>query len=323
MLYPILAVVGGLALLVWSSDRFIDGAASLARHLGVSTLIIGMVIVGFGTSAPELLVSTIAALQGNPGLAVGNAIGSNIANIALILGVTALLVPLAIHSGILRSELPVLLGATLFVWFLLIDGDLSRVDGILLIVALFGYMGWITHSALQQRTDVVVAEFSEEIPGEMPLGKSVMWTVIGLVLLLVASRLLVWGAVEIATALGVSDLVIGLTIVAIGTSLPELAASITSARKGEPDLAIGNIIGSNLFNLLGVLGIPGLLSPMALPTQVNTRDYPVMLGLTIALFALAYGWGRSTPRIGRLGATILLLVFVGYQATLFMSATQA
>ncbi|MGF1644362.1 MAG: calcium/sodium antiporter [Thiotrichales bacterium] len=321
MLYASLAVVAGLALLVWSADRFIDGAASLARHLGVSTLIIGMVIVGFGTSAPELMVSTIAALQGNPGLAVGNAIGSNIANIALILGVTALLVPLTVHSGILRKELPVLLGATFAAWFLLIDGTLSRMDGLLLLATLFGYMGWVTHSALQQRNDVVVAEFAEEIPEEMPLGKSVLWTIIGLLVLLASSRLLVWGAVEIATALGVSDLVIGLTIVAIGTSLPELAASITSARKGEPDLAIGNIIGSNLFNLLGVLGIPGVLSPLALPEQVNTRDYPVMLGLTIALFALAYGWGRGTPQIGRIGALMLLIVFVGYQITLFVSAS--
>jgi len=325
MLLPILAILAGFVLLIWSSDKFVDGASGIARHFGISPLIIGLTIVGFGTSAPEMLISGIAAWQGNPHLAVGNAIGSNIANIALILGTTALVIPLAMHSRLLKLELPILLGATLFTLLLLLDGNLNRLDGILLVATLLGVMTWLVRDALGARQkDALATEFEhelEEASKTQTLNKSILLFIAGLIVLLLSARLLVWGAVEIATAFGISDLIIGLTIVAIGTSLPELAASIASARKDEPDIAIGNVIGSNLFNMLGVLAIPGLISPGALPSDVISRDYPVMLALTIALFFLAFRFRSDEPKIGRVAGALLLAAFIGYEIMLFLSAT--
>jgi len=325
MLLPTLATLAGFALLIWSSDKFVDGASGIAQHLGVSPLIIGLTIVGFGTSAPEMLISGIAAWQGNPHLAVGNAIGSNIANIALILGTTALVIPLAMHSRLLKMELPILLGATLFTLLLLLDGNLNRLDGVLLVATLLGVMTWLVRDALTTRKkDALATEFEHEL-GEKSKGeklnKSILLFIIGLVVLLLSARLLVWGAVEIATAFGISDLVIGLTIVAIGTSLPELAASIASVRKDESDIAIGNVIGSNLFNMLAVLAIPGLIRPGALPDDVISRDFPVMLALTIALFFLAFRFRSVEPRIGRVAGALLLAAFIGYEIMLFVSTT--
>ena len=319
----LLAIVAGLALLVWGADRFVLGAASLARTLGVSPLVIGITVVGFGTSAPELLISTIAALEGTPQLAVGNAIGSNIANIALILGVTALIAPLAVHSKTLRHEFPLLLGVSLLTWWLLADGTLGRIDGLLLLVLLLLVMAWLVWDALHARPDdplsqELVAELEQDLPPTMSTGRALMWFLIGLVVLVASSRMLVWGAVNIAHALGVSDLVIGLTIVALGTSLPELAASIVSARRGEADLALGNVLGSNLFNTLGVLGLPGLIHPAVLEAGVLDRDLPVMLALTVLLFAMAYGF-RGPGRINRWEGGFLLACFAGYQWYIYQS----
>jgi cation:H+ antiporter len=315
MLLNILSILAGLSLLVWSADRFISGAAALADNLGVSPMLIGLTVVGFGTSAPEILVSVMAAVNGNPGLAIGNAIGSNIANIGLILGVTALVVPLAVRSSILKREYPVLLGVTLITLVLMQDGDLNRFDGLALLAMLVVVMGWMVYTAKMGETDPIADEFNAEIPHDVPTPKALWLLGSGLVLLLISSRVLVWGATQVALALGVSDVVIGLTVIAIGTSLPELAASISSVMKKEDDIAIGNVIGSNLYNLLAVLCIPGFVAPGSFSPFVVTRDLPVMLGLTLLLFLMVYGFGKG--RINRLEGLFLLLCFVSYQTWLF------
>jgi cation:H+ antiporter len=315
MLLNILSILAGLSLLVWSADRFISGAAALADNLGVSPMLIGLTVVGFGTSAPEILVSVMAAVNGNPGLAIGNAIGSNIANIGLILGVTALVVPLAVRSSVLKREYPVLLGVTLITLVLMQDGDLNRFDGLALLAMLVVVMGWMVYTAKMGETDPIADEFNAEIPHDVPTPKALWLLGSGLVLLLISSRVLVWGATQVALALGVSDVVIGLTVIAIGTSLPELAASISSVMKKEDDIAIGNVIGSNLYNLLAVLCIPGFVAPGSFSPFVVTRDLPVMLGLTLLLFLMVYGFGKG--RINRLEGLFLLLCFVSYQTWLF------
>ena len=319
MLASLTAIVLGFAVLIWSADRFIYGAAALSRNLGVSPLLIGLTIVGFGTSAPELLVSAFAAAQGNPGLAIGNAVGSNIANIALILGITALVAPLAVGSRILRREMPLLLVVMVFAGALLLDGDLGRLDGALLLIALAGVMVWVIFDGLRGRKDPgdpMEAEFDAEIPKAVPTHRALIWLVLGLAALLISARVLVWGAVNVAEALGVSDLVIGLTIIAIGTSLPELAASVVSARHGEPDIAIGNVVGSNMFNLLGVMALPGLIHPAAVPGEVLTRDYPVMFILTLLFLLMAFGLRGRIGRVGRPGGLLLVACFVGYMVWL-------
>jgi cation:H+ antiporter len=284
-LFNVAAIVAGFVLLIWGAERFINGAAAIARHLGVSPLLIGLTIVGLGTSAPEILVSFMAAWQGNAGMAIGNAIGSNIANIGLILGVTALVVPLSVKSRILRREYPIMLGVTLLAALLMLDGHLGIADGLILLSGLL-----LVRFARQDRadTDALANEFDQEITEGMSLTRSAGLFTIGLLALLLGSRALVWGAVNIATALGVSDLVIGLTIVAIGTSLPELAASIAGAMKNEADLAIGNVLGSNLYNLLAVLSLPGLIAPGAIDSDVVQRDLPIMLLLTGAIFFMSH-----------------------------------
>jgi cation:H+ antiporter len=316
MLLPIASILLGLALLVWSADRFVIGAASLARNLGVPPLLIGLTVVGFGTSAPEMLVSSMAALQGNPGVGIGNAIGSNIANIALILGATALIAPLTVQLDMLRREYPLLLLVSLFAFVLLLDNELDRLDGTLLLVGLVVSMLLLVRIGLKRRDhDPLIDEMEAEIPEAIRTGAAIAWFIVGLIVLVVSSRMLVWGAVEVAVAFGVSDLVIGLTIVAVGTSLPELAASIMSALKNEHDLALGNVVGSNIWNLLAVLGLPGLLAPGVIPPEVVSRDMLVMLALTLALFVM--GRGRDNRGvINRTEGAVLLAVFLAYQGWL-------
>ena len=310
MLMAIGAIIAGLILLVWSADKFVEGSATTASHFGTPPLLIGMVVVGFGTSAPEMAVSALAASQGNPGLALGNAYGSNITNIALILGITALLAPIAVHSQVMRKELPILILVTGFAGWQLWDGDLSRMDAIGLMLAFVVLIGWSIYQGLRQPDDALAKEMTEEVHA-MPVRKAILWLVVGLLLLIVSSRILVWGAVDLATTFGISDLVIGLTIVAVGTSLPELASSIIAARKGEHDLALGNILGSNLFNTLAVVGIAGLIAPMPVAPEVLTRDFPVMAALTLVLFAMCYGF-RGPGRVNRFEGSALLLAFVAY-----------
>jgi len=323
MMWQILSVVGGLALLVWSADRFVDGAAATARHIGISPLLIGMVVIGFGTSAPEIVVSLFAALEGNPGLALGNAYGSNIANIALILGTTALLKPITVHSQVLRRELPVLLAVTLFAWWLLSDGDFSRGDGLLqLLIFLLLLIAAIRFSGSGNRSEDALATETDAEAAQMALPDAIRWLIIGLLLLIAASRLVVWGAIGIATTLGVSDLIIGLTVVAIGTSLPELAAGISAVRKNEHDLALGNIIGSNLFNTLLVAGIAGSVAPHHIDAALLNRDLPLLAALTLLLMLMAIGI-RGPGRINRIEGGLLLLIFSGYTGWLILEVIRS
>jgi cation:H+ antiporter len=312
MLTPFLAVIFGLVLLVWSADRFVDGAAATARHFGMPPLLIGMVIVGFGTSAPEMVVSVLAASQGNPGLALGNAYGSNITNIALILGLTALLSPIAFHSQVLRKELPILTAITALAAWQVWDGAITRLDALVLLVVFAGVMGWSIWQGMQKKPDTLGSEMEHELEVHpLPLRRAVLWLVIGLLLLIVSSRILVWGAVAIAQGFGVSDLIIGLTIVAVGTSLPELASSLIAIRKGEHDIALGNVLGSNLFNTLAVVGLAGMIRPMSVGPEVFSRDMLVMGLLTVSLFVIGYGF-RGQGRINRFEGAFLLACYLGY-----------
>lgn len=316
MLLPILAVIAGLIVLVWSADQFVDGAAGTAGHFGMPPLLIGMVIVGFGTSAPEMVVSALAASQGNPGIALGNAYGSNITNIALILGLTALISPIAVHSQVLRKELPILIALAALAAYQLWDGHVSRTDAWILLGLFACLMGWTIRQGLRNKTDVLGSEVAEELAAHpVALSKSVWQLILGLVLLVASSRLLVWGAVEIAQGLGVSDIVIGLTIIAIGTSLPELASSLAATRKGEHDIALGNVLGSNIFNTLAVVGIAGAIHPMSVGPEVLSRDLLVMTALTLLLFVFCYGF-RGPGRINRLEGLVLLSCYIGYMVYL-------
>jgi cation:H+ antiporter len=313
-------IISGFLLLIWSADRFIIGAAATARNLDVPPVIIGLTIVGFGTSAPEMMVAGFAAYDGSPAMAIGNALGSNITNITLVLGVAALISPLDVHSRILKKEFPILLFATLITVILLSDSMLGRIDGIILISMLIILMWWIARQGISSPSgDTLSEEYIDELPAEMSTSNALFWLITGLILLTVSSKILVWGAVNVATELGVSELIIGLTIIAIGTSLPELAASITGALKNEHDIAIGNVVGSNLFNTLGVMSIPGLVAPAALAEGILERDIPIVIILTIALFIMAYGF-RGQGRINRLEGGLLLSAFIGYQMLLFFTA---
>lgn len=317
MLITLSALIIGMLVLIWSADKFVDGAAGLARHMGLSPLLVGMLIVGFGTSAPEMLVAAVAALQGNPGLGIGNAIGSNITNIGLVLGVTAIIVNLPIYSRVLKIELPIILLSGIAVYLLLLYGNgLSRLDGWILAISLILTISILTRLSLSSPAPILAAEACAELPAALPLKSSLFWTIGGLVLLISSSKALVWSATEIAQLLGVSDLVIGLTIVAIGTSLPELAAAITSALKKETDFAVGTIIGSNIFNTLGVLAIPAIIGVSHIPEGVMDRDMPIMLGITALLLLLSIGfWQRF--KITRKEGLILLACFIAYQVLLY------
>jgi len=317
----IIAIIAGLGLLSWSADRFVTGASGLARGFGVAPLIIGLTIVAFGTSAPEMLVSAMAAWQDNSGIAIGNAVGSNIANMALVLGVAALIAPLTVHSQTLNREYPLMLVVMLVALALLWNGVLSRLDGSILLAGMVVLVFWTIHLARSAPPDdPLETEFSAKLPETVSLGATWWLLLSGLILLLISSRLLVWGAVGIAQAFGVSDLVIGLTIVAVGTSLPELAASVAAVRKGEHDIAVGNVVGSNLFNILAVLGIAGVIGPGGFDAAVLTRDFPLMIGLAIALYIMARGLRNSGHgSIRRWAGGVLVAVFVSYQLWIFFA----
>jgi len=305
----IVGLLFGFALLIWSADRFVIGAVGLAHNFNISPIVIGVVVIGFGTSAPELLISGVSAWQGNSGLAIGNAIGSNITNITLILGVTALLTPILVARQTLLREFPALFIATGITLLLLKDLQLSLMDALILIATLIIVITYLaTHSSNQEE---------QECEQYCSLAMSIVWTVIGLVLLLISSNILVDSSVKLAQFFGISDLVIGLTIVAIGTSLPELAASVTGALKHHTDLAIGNVVGSNIFNTLGVIGVPGLIHTYSIPNEVLTRDLPIMVGLTLLLLALAYFTHKGNG-MHRLSGLVLLMCFVGFQVTLYV-----
>lgn len=312
MIVAIPAVIAGLICLIWSADRFVAGSAAAARLLRVPSLLIGMLVVGFGTSMPEMLVSILAAMQGNPGIALGNAYGSNVFNISLILGITALVASIQVQSAVLKRELPILLGATGLAFLQIRDGTISRAEAMVLL-AVFGLVtAWSIRQGMRENTDPWIRETEQELRrSPMSMRRAVLWITVGLVGLIAGSRILVLGAVEIAQTLGISDLVIGLTIVAAGTSLPELASSIAAARKGEHSIILGNIIGSNLLNTLAVVGVSAAISPMAVASSVIARDFPVMAGFTLCLFLVAHGFGKP-GRIRRAEGGILVGCYGAY-----------
>ena len=316
MLFPIIALSIGLLLLLWSSDRFVDGASGTAKYFGMPPLLIGMVIVGFGTSAPEMVVSTFAAIDGNPGIALGNAYGSNIANIALILGITAIIRPIRVHSAILRKELPILTFVTGISILLAVDLSFSFWNSLYLLVLFAILMSWTIYQGLKKKSDTLGLEIEEDLKASISLKKALFQLLSGLLILIASSRILVWGAVELAHYFGVSDMIIGLTIVAIGTSLPELASSISAARKGEHDIVIGNIIGSNLFNTLAVVGIAGILHPFTIEPITLYRDMFLMAILTISLFIIGYGFRGRKGRINRFEGSFLLFIYILYSSYL-------
>jgi len=322
VLIAIIQLVAGFLLLVWGADRLVAGASATARNLGVSPLIIGLTIIGFGTSAPELVVSAVATLKGNAGLAVGNAIGSNIANMGLVLGATALIYPLRLESNALKREYPMLLLIMLVCFLMALNGIFSRPEGWILIVSLFLVVVWLVRIGLHRPlSDPLAEEFDAEIPKDIPTKVAVFWLFVGLVILPISSTFLVDGAITIARILHVSDTVIGLTVVAIGTSLPELATAITAALHKEDDLAIGNIIGSNMFNLLGVLGIAAAIQPIDLLPIILARDFPAMFLITGMLYLMASDF-RGPGRIGRRSGSVLLMMFFGYVVLVWMSTEQ-
>ncbi|MFV8419574.1 calcium/sodium antiporter, partial [Vibrio parahaemolyticus] len=302
--------------LVWSADKLVFGSAAIARNVGISPLVIGMTILAMGSSAPEMMVSATAAWDGKTDTAVGNVLGSNIANIALILGITALIKPLSISSAVIRRELPLMIAVTVLAGILLWNSHLGFYEGVLLFV-LFGafLFAMLQISRKEQKSgDAFLEDQESEIPQGVSNPKAIMWVVIGLILLPLAASLLVDNAVIIAKHFGMSDLVIGLTIIAIGTSLPELAASLAGVLKGEDDMAVGNIIGSNVFNILAVMGLPGIINPSTLSEYAMGRDFWVMLGVSLLLVAMCLGKSRS---INRLEGAILFTCFLGYQVYLF------
>ena len=313
MVVNILVLIISLVALVYAADYFVSGAVSIAKTIGVSSLVIGLTIVGLGTSAPEILVSGISSLQGNAGLAVGNALGSNIANIGMVLGITAIIAPIAMPSGIIKRELPILMVISIACYLLAFDG-LGQIDGVMMLMTLVVFIGWLIKSSRgNEHTD----DFSDEFDSDMTARKAWIVFFLGLLGLLVSSKLLVWSAVNIAQYFGISDLVIGLSVVAVGTSLPELAASVMSVIKKEGDLALGNIIGSNIYNLLAVYSLPGLLAPNLLDQNVLYRDFPVMLFLTGVLFVFGYKFFKKTGSISRLEGVMLMCFYVGYQWVIF------
>ncbi|MFL1731980.1 calcium/sodium antiporter [Moraxella oculi] len=331
MLFFLLAVAVGLALLVFSADQFIDGAVAIATKYHMPKILIGALIIGVGTSAPEMFVSALSALSGNPGIALGNAYGSNIINIMLVLGITALIAPITIQKDVLKSDFLWLIGATILAAVLIIDGNISRLDaGILILMMLAHIIGQIyvakkhnknnqpNSTPTPQQGDVENDELPN--PNEVNITTSLIRLAIGLVVMIASSQLIVWGAVGLAQTWGIPDLIIGLTIVAVGTSLPELVSSVIAARRGEFDLALGNVLGSNIFNTLAVVGIAGLIEPMTVSSEILNRDMLVMCGITATLFMLCMVALKTDGKLGRGVGIGLISCFIAYSTWLAMSA---
>ena len=318
MVTSFVILILGFAALVWSADRFVYGAAALAKNFGVPTLIVGLTVVAMGSSAPEMMVSASAALAGKTDTAVGNAIGSNITNILLVLGITALFRPLSVSSSTLKREIPLVLIVSLATWYIFSDNYFSLAEGVALLIGFVVFIGGLIIVSLRAKnqTDPFVSEACDEVPNDVPTKKAVIWLVIGMVLLPVSAHFLIDSAVDIAKYFGLSDLVIGLTIIAIGTSLPELAASIAGVLKNEDDLALGNIVGSNIFNILAVLPFAGIINPSLIDPSVANRDILIMIGATVALIIMSLNF-RGAQRINRVEGGLLLIAFLGYQGYIF------
>ncbi|MDH3428733.1 MAG: calcium/sodium antiporter [Gammaproteobacteria bacterium] len=318
MLENLLEVIAGLVLLIWGADRFVHGAAATARNLGIAPLLIGLTIVAFATSAPEILVSVVASVRGEPGLAIGNAIGSNIVNVGLVLGCVAVIRPIQLRSATLRREMPALLAVSLLTVSLFLDSHLSRIDGIVMLTGLVIVMIWLARLGVRSApSDPIKMDFEAEIPANVSMRMAIFWLLVGLVTLLIGAQLLVDGSIEIARLIGVSEVVIGILLVAFGTSLPELAVSLVSAMKGEYGLAIGNIVGSNIFNLLAVIGVAATIAPSSLAPSVLSLHVFVMVAFTLVLFAMTYDYdGKS--ELSRIEGAALLFAFVAYDTYVVM-----
>ena len=319
MLSSVLFILLGLTLLVWSADRFVYGAAAFAKNFGISPLIIGLTIVAMGSSAPEMLVSATAAFGGKTDTSVGNAIGSNITNILLVLGVTALIKPVTVASKTVRREMPLMFLICLLAFWMISDDYLSRSEGVILLAGFALFIFILIRLSMRQKNsekDPMVIEAESEIPDGVSNPRAIFWLIVGIIVLPLSAHILVTNAVEIATHFGISDLIIGLTIIAIGTSLPELAASVMGVLKGEHDLAIGNIVGSNIFNILAVLSLGGVINPDDIDISAASRDFPIMLGATLVLMGMALGFKRE-GRINRIEGSLLIIAFIAYQLMLF------
>ncbi len=319
-------LTAGLVLLVAGAEVLVRGAGKLAAQFGIPPLIIGLTVVAFGTSAPETAVSVQAAMSGSGDLAIGNVVGSNIANVLLILGVTALIAPLLVSRQLIRLDIPIMIAASLLTLALAWDGSLSRLDGAVLFACIIGYTTFLIISSRKEKKPAADDEFTAEYALDQA-PKPYAWAIhlaliiAGLVLLVSGSNLLVEGAVSLARALGLSELVIGLTVVAIGTSLPELATSVTAAFKGERDIAVGNIVGSNIFNLLCVLGLSALVSPQAIQVADNALqfDFPVMIAVAIACLPIFF----NGYAINRWEGGVFLAYYALYTAYLIMHSSDA
>ncbi len=313
MLLPAAEILIGLLLLFWGADRLVVSAAATARNLGVSAVLVGLVIIGFATSAPEMLISVLASVDNAPALAIGNALGSNVANLGLVLGTAILIFPLAVNSQTLRREFPAVLAATALTLVLFLDNELSRLDALILLITLAAMTAWII--AVGSRSSVfdpIRANYEDEIPADMPASWATFWLVVGLATVVGGAELMVNGATDIAIFMGMSELVLGVTIVAVGTSLPELAVAVAGALKGESDLVLGNVLGSNIFNMLAVVGIVGVIRPHSLESSVLTLHFPVMGALTVAVFVLAYN-SRARVQLTRAIGGALLATFLIYE----------
>jgi len=312
MLGNILEVIGGMLLLVWGANRFVYGAAAFARNLGVAPILIGLTIVAIATSAPEILVSVVASFRDEPELAIGNAIGSNIVNIGLVLGTVALIRPIQLSSQTLRREMPALLAVTLLGVSLFLDSYLSRLDGLILVASLVFVMFWLIRLGLRSSVDDTISiEYEAEIPRHVSMQRAVIWFIVGFIALLAGAELMVNGAIDIARFFGMSEVVIGIVLVAFATSIPELAVSLVSALKGEYGLAIGNIVGSNFFNILAVVGAAALIAPAALPPSVLSLHLFVMVAFTLVLFTMTYEY-EGTGTISRVEGGALLIAYITY-----------
>lgn len=318
MLVNILEIIGGLVLLIWGADRFVHGAAATARNMGVAPLLVGLTVVAFATSAPEILVSVVASVRGEPLLAIGNAIGSNIVNIGLVLGCVAIVRPIQLRSATLRREMPALLAVSLLTVSLFLDSYISRIDGIVMMTGLVIVMIWLARLGIRSSpSDPIKMEYEAEIPKDVTMGMAIVWLILGLATLLVGANFLVDGSIEVARYLGVSEVVIGILLVALGTSLPELAVSMVSALKGEYGLAIGNIVGSNIFNLLAVIGVAAVIAPAAIAPSVLSLHVFVMVAFTLVLFAMTYDYdGKS--ELSRVEGIALLVAFIAYDTYVVM-----
>ena len=319
MLLSSVLLILGFALLVWSADKFVYGASALARNMGISPMVIGLTIVAMGSSAPEIMVAATASMEGKINTAIGNAIGSNITNIALVLGITALIRPLQVSSSTLKREMPIVMAVSLIAWYILSDLTFTQPEGWFLLVLFFvtiGSIAYMSIKASKTEKDPLTEELSSEVPDDVPTSHAILWLIAGMILLPLSANILVDAAVDIAKFFGLSDLVIGLTIIAIGTSLPELAACVAGVLKGEDDMALGNILGSNIFNILAVLAMPGMIAGGVIDGMAATRDMYVMLGVTALLILISFAWNGSR-RINRVEGGILFSIFIGYQYLLF------